>query len=72
MSVYVSDLPEVAAGVFLYCPRCGNRSSATRGDYFMADPNTKLRCGEHRPMADMVLAREHRAVIVLDPKDLKP
>lgn len=59
MAVYVSDLPErPAPGVFLYCPRCGERNSATRGDYFMADPDTKFRCGNHRPIVDMVLVRE--------------
>lgn len=72
MPVYVFDLPDNPPhGVFLYCPRCGERNSATRGDYFMANPNVKFRCGNHRPLVDMVLAREHRTIEVLDPKELK-
>lgn len=69
MAVYVSDLPKdgrvEGRPVFLYCPRCGERNSANRSDYFMADPNTKFRCGEHRPLVDMVLAREDRGVVAL-------
>jgi hypothetical protein len=69
MSVYVSDLPkdgkQDGRPVFLYCPRCGARNSANPSDYFMADPNTKFRCGEHRPLVDMVLARADNRVIEL-------
>lgn len=63
--VRVNDLPEQTDGVFLYCPKCGERSSATRGDYFMLDPDTKLRCGNHRPLADLQLARETRQIEVI-------
>lgn len=50
MPVYVSDLPESPAhGVSLYCPKCGEHFSATRGDYFMLKPDQKFRCGEHSP-----------------------
>lgn len=66
MPVYVSDLPHDPKGVFLYCPRCGERYSADRRDYFMADPNTKFRCGEHRPLVDMILAREDRRIIPVE------
>ena len=82
MNIYVRDLPVTdrqrwankhgtheSAPVFLYCPACGARSSATRGDYFMLDPDTKLRCGEHRPLVDMLLMREVVDLIEVDPKD---
>ena len=66
MSVYVSDLQHnPPSNVFLYCPRCGERNSANRADYFMADPNTKFRCGNHLPLVDMVLVEESRKLKTL-------
>lgn len=34
--LYVTDLPTstLHTGLFLYCPECFTRGSATRGDYF--------------------------------------
>ena len=33
--LYLTDLPDSPRrGVFLYCCECGQRSSATKGDYF--------------------------------------
>lgn len=44
-TIRVRDLPEhPTPGVVLYCPYCGNKSSACRGDYFMAKPETVFRC----------------------------
>lgn len=42
------DLPESTAtnGLVLFCPCCGQECSATRGDYFMADPTATVECGE--------------------------
>lgn len=49
--VRVSDLPKTPEhGVILRCLYCGGEYSATRGDYFMADPNTVMKC-HNRPMA---------------------
>ena len=45
--------------VFLHCRICGGEFSATKGDYFMADPNTVMKhCG--RPMH---LVTERRQLI---------
>lgn len=70
MAVYVSDLPERGQvdgrKVFLYCPRCGARNSADRADYFMADPDTKFRCGNHRPLVDMRLVYEVRELVEVE------
>ena len=30
----------------LYCPSCGDESSANPGDYWAANPHTKLTCGD--------------------------
>lgn len=55
--------PIAVPGVFAYCPTCGDRCSATPGDYFNAPENEPLMCGGnsvetiHKPRA-MVLARE--------------
>lgn len=49
----------VGRPVFLYCRRCGERYSATRGDYVMADPDLVLTCCQ-RPM---VLVREQREIV---------
>jgi hypothetical protein len=65
--VRVADLPASTltgpgAGVTLYCRKCREHFSATRGDYFMEDQETVMRhCG--RPM---VLARKVSVVDVLD------
>ena len=37
------------SGVCLYCDICGETFSATRGDYFAADPCTPMLCHE-RPL----------------------
>lgn len=68
--VYVKDLADqildkTRAGEFLYCPVCGDESSANKGDYFMADDNQKLRCGNHRPLADLVLATRTSTINVV-------
>ncbi len=33
------------APVFLYCPHCGDESSATRGDYFLMPDQAFVTCG---------------------------
>lgn len=55
----VKDLPiRPAYRVFLYCAACGEQNSATKGDYFMADPNTTItHCGE-----PMTLVQERRTL----------
>lgn len=45
------QLPEDPNGAFLFCSFCQTRSSATRGDYFAADPNETIRCGS--PLTDL-------------------
>jgi hypothetical protein len=65
-----STLPErggPGAGTFLYCPHCGNRYSATRGDYWNADPNATIVCrgsvgARHRAVC-MFIAREVCTVV---------
>ena len=42
--------------VFLYCPECGDRFSATRGDYFWMPKDEPFKCGECG--GDLMLARE--------------
>lgn len=49
--IRVKDLPpnggtHESGPVFLHCAHCGGEFSATRGDYFMADPDTvMMHCG---------------------------
>ncbi len=46
----VKDLPDQPRyNQYLYCTQCGEHNSAARGDYFMADPDTVIRCCR-RPM----------------------
>ena len=58
MSVQVKDLVNQIGyngpRAILYCPACGNEASANRGDYFMAKPNTVLRCECGMPFAKVV------------------
>lgn len=46
--VRVKDLPESTLdnGIHLFCPTCGDKWAASRGDYFMASPDHVFRC-EH-------------------------
>lgn len=64
MPICPSQLPEttLTSGVFLYCPDCGERSSATRGDYFWhpEEPMT-CECG-----TELQLARSETRVIRID------
>ena len=42
-----SDLPKrPKPGVLLCCANCQDEYSATRGDYFMLDPDERMSCGE--------------------------
>jgi hypothetical protein len=43
-AIKVKDLINVPRHVFLYCPECGSEYSATHGDYFMANPETTMKC----------------------------
>ncbi len=46
---------------FLYCESCDGRYSASRGDYFMADPEAEIICGEcDEPM---ILAQERTEIV---------
>ena len=74
--VRVRDLPEHTlperggpfAGCFLFCPACGRRYSATRGDYFLKLPHEVLYCycestmGRRTPLR---LAREQVKIILV-------
>ena len=62
--IRVKDLPERGngEGVSLYCRTCGEHYSPDRGDYFMADPNTILKC--HGPL---VLVRRETRLIEVNP-----
>jgi hypothetical protein len=43
--IRVRDLPESPApGVMLVCAECGETYSASRGDYFLAAPDTAILC----------------------------
>lgn len=43
--IRVADLPdESSTRALLHCPRCGGEYSAYRGDYFMARPETVMKC----------------------------
>lgn len=45
--IRVGQLPEhPGPGIHLHCPECQGEYSAYRGDYFMADPKTIMRCCE--------------------------
>jgi hypothetical protein len=60
--VRVRNLPDrPAPGVKLYCPHCAGEYSATRGDYFMASPDTVMSCCE----APMLLVRETRRLVMV-------
>lgn len=61
-AVRVKDLPEPRIpGSFLYCSHCGERYSADRGDYFMAHPDTIMRCGQHRQR--LILAQAETRIV---------
>ena len=38
------DLPVKVSGEFLWCGKCGERYSATRGDYFAYAPDDTPKC----------------------------
>lgn len=58
----VKDLPEMPApGVFMWCAKCDERYSATKGDYFLRAPEEHMRCCGGR----CVLARERTQIEVL-------
>ena len=71
-----STLPESGgpgAGVFLYCPKCCARFSATRGDYWHIPEGAVLTCGgrTHPPWhekVNLILAREERRIVPVDLK----
>lgn len=44
--VFADDLPEstLKRGEFLVCPQCGERASATRGDYFWMAKDEPFMC----------------------------
>lgn len=60
---HVRDLPErpeaSPPGPCLRCPRCGDTFSAYRGDYFLWDPDTPMRCQhcQGRPLLKLVVER---------------
>lgn len=56
--IRVSDLPRNSAGTFLYCTKCGARSSAAPGDYFATPPTAVFRCCGKA----MILARAHEVI----------
>ena len=60
------DLPDPAGDAFIYCPSCGSRWSATRGDYFMCDPTKPIVCGSpgchNHPL---LLARKRDLIVSL-------
>lgn len=46
-----ADLKEAPSNAFLYCWKCGNRFSATYGDYFWKRADEPFRCADgHRPI----------------------
>lgn len=48
MTTY-ADLPQpTPAGGILFCPACGETYSATRGDYFWAEPDETIVCHADR------------------------
>lgn len=50
----VKSLPDSPDyGFFLFCRHCRGEFSATRGDYFLSDPDKRLRCHG----ADLLLMR---------------
>lgn len=57
--VRVRDLPYHTSGSFLYCRACGEHYSADAGDYFMAKPDTVMKCCDE----PMILATEHRSIV---------
>jgi uncharacterized C2H2 Zn-finger protein len=60
--------------VFLHCPRCGAEYSATRGDYFAADPDQIIRCtgddGARHRAINMRLVRRVSELVEVDPATL--
>ena len=55
VSVTIDNLPQRTSGEFLYCWKCGDHYSATRGDYFWMLPGARFEC-DGQPGA------RHRAV----------
>jgi hypothetical protein len=48
MSVKLDNLPSRVTGESLYCWRCGEHYSATRGDYFWMPADQPFECrGQH-------------------------
>lgn len=69
MSVKVDNLPRDAGDVFLYCWRCGEHYSATRGDYFWMPIGKPFVCrgqhgAYHRPVV-LQLARQRMLMEVI-------
>ena len=57
--VIVADLKMAPTRAFLYCPVCGERNSATAGDYWHLAPGYEFEhCGE-----PMVLATEEKRIV---------
>lgn len=43
--ICVSELPtDPGPGICLRCPKCAERYSAQKGDYFLAKPDQVMRC----------------------------
>ena len=65
--VHVKDLPDQigtgGARAFLFCQVCGGEYSAHKGDYFMAAPDTVMRCCK-RPLRLVTRHTELREVAV--------
>ena len=70
MTITYRQLPEHPRGAFLVCrhPACDRfleRYSATRGDYFLADPSAVVRCARcDRPLT---LARAQTRLVDVAP-----
>lgn len=67
MSLYVHDLPKnPRVDILLYCIKCGEGFSATRGDYFAVPPDEPLaHCGY-----DMVLVKRQVHIVGVEPGEV--
>lgn len=58
--VKVKDLPASPGPIHLYCEFCGKTYSAARGDYFMAAPDTVMRCCDEPMVLTHTVTKEVR------------